>query len=127
MEIQGEVKMNKLYIFLCFGLTACNYDVGECYVRGEGNDGAGGSIITPTGGDGAFGDVPARPQNAPVGSGSSEAMAGCTPDCLEACKEKCDQARERCRDDCPRGDKNCLNECSQEYGRCLKECDRRCK
>jgi hypothetical protein len=119
--------MNKLFVVLCFGLAACNYDVGECWVRGEGNEGAGGSIISPTGGDGAFGYVPARPQNAPVGSGASEAMAGCTPDCLEACKEKCDRVLELCRDNCPRRDTSCLKKCMDEYSRCLVDCDKRCK
>jgi hypothetical protein len=55
--------MSKLFWVLCFGLAACNYDVGECYVRGEGNDGAGGSIITPAGGVGGFGYVPLEPQS----------------------------------------------------------------
>jgi hypothetical protein len=55
--------MSKLFVVLCFGLAACNYDVGECYVRGHGNEGAGGSIITPTGGVGGFGHVPLEPQN----------------------------------------------------------------
>lgn len=56
--------MNKLVVVLCFGLAACNYDVGECYVRGSGNEGAGGSIITPTGGVGGFGwHVPLEPQD----------------------------------------------------------------
>jgi hypothetical protein len=37
--------------------------MGECYVRGDGKEGAGGSIITPTGGVGGFGYVPLQPQN----------------------------------------------------------------
>jgi hypothetical protein len=119
--------MKRRFVLLVLGLTGCNFDMGECYVRGDGTEGAGGSIITPTGGDGAFGFVPARPQNAPVGSGASEAMAGCTPDCLEACKEKCDLIWERCYDNCPKGDRNCRSQCTEELGRCLKDCDRRCK
>ncbi|WP_437768276.1 hypothetical protein WMF27_14500 [Sorangium sp. So ce281] len=37
--------------------------MGECYVRGHGTEGAGGGIITPTGGVGGFGYVPLEPQN----------------------------------------------------------------
>lgn len=120
--------MNKLVVVLCFGLAACNYDVGECWVRGEGNEGAGGSIITPTGGDGAFGYVPARPQNAPVGSGASEAMAGCTPDCKEVCKEKCDKIHDRCHENCTKHDptQSCRKKCNDEYASCLRDCDRNC-
>jgi hypothetical protein len=43
-------------LFLVLGIAACNYDVGECYVRGD--DGVGGSIIiTPTS-VGSYGSLP---------------------------------------------------------------------
>lgn len=48
-------------------------------------------------------------------------------DCLELCREKCDQEMEKCFKNCPKGDGNCMNECNQQYGRCLKECSKRCK
>jgi hypothetical protein len=56
--------VNKLLAILVFGLTACNYDVGECWVRGQGADGAGGVIITQQTGVGGFGQVPLEPQDA---------------------------------------------------------------
>lgn len=44
-------------------LAACNYDTGECYVRGQDGTGAGGAVITPPG-SGGFGDVPPKPLDA---------------------------------------------------------------
>ncbi|WP_437993704.1 hypothetical protein [Sorangium sp. So ce145] len=55
--------MSRLIVLLVLGLTGCNFDMGECYVRGHGTEGAGGGIITPTGGVGGFGYVPLQPQN----------------------------------------------------------------
>lgn len=55
--------MKRRIVLLVLGLTGCNFDMGECYVRGDGKEGAGGSIITPTGGVGGFGYVPLQPQN----------------------------------------------------------------
>lgn len=55
--------MKRGIVLLFLGLTGCNFDLGECYVRGDGKEGAGGSIITPTGGVGGFGYVPLQPQN----------------------------------------------------------------
>lgn len=57
------MKMSRRIVLLVLGLTGCNFDMGECYVRGDGTEGAGGSIITPTGGVGGFGYVPLQPQN----------------------------------------------------------------
>jgi hypothetical protein len=54
--------VKKMLCALILGLVACNYDVGECWVRKQGKEGAGaGAISTP--GDGDFGDVPLRPQD----------------------------------------------------------------
>lgn len=53
--------MKRWLALLGFGLAACNYDVGECYLRNEGGEGGGG-IVLPTG-VGGFGDVPREPQN----------------------------------------------------------------
>jgi hypothetical protein len=55
--------MKRRIVLLVLGLTGCNFDMGECYVRGHGTEGAGGGIITPTGGVGGFGYVPLEPQN----------------------------------------------------------------
>jgi hypothetical protein len=55
--------MKRRIVLLVLGLTGCNFDMGECYVRGHGTEGAGGGIITPTGGVGGFGYVPLQPQN----------------------------------------------------------------
>lgn len=54
--------MKKIALLFVGFVTACNYDTGECYLRSEGGDGVGGSIITP--GTGGFGDVPPEPQDA---------------------------------------------------------------
>jgi hypothetical protein len=62
---------------LFIGVGACNYDVGECYVRGEEGDGVGGSIL-PTG-VGGYGDAPPRePQNAGDSWNPCSALAECT-------------------------------------------------
>jgi hypothetical protein len=71
---------------LVSGLTACNFDMGECYLRGQGTDGAGGSIIIPSA---ATGDAYRNGDD--VGSGTSEQMAGCAPvtrcsEYFEACQ-----------------------------------------
>lgn len=55
--------MKKVLTVVSLGLAACNYDAGECWVRGEGLEGAGGGIIAPPGA-GGFGDVPPQPQSA---------------------------------------------------------------
>lgn len=56
--------MNKVSAIVLLSLTACNYDVGECWVRGEGPGGVGGGVITLTTGSGDFGDVPPEPRGA---------------------------------------------------------------
>ena len=58
--------------------VACNYDTGECYLRDEVANGAGGGIITQPG-VGGFGDVPPEPQNASdFGDPCSSRTAECT-------------------------------------------------
>jgi hypothetical protein len=52
-------------------------------------------------------------------------------DCLEHCKEKCDQEEDRCRDACHRKKvvdrPACYGQCSEKNARCLRECEKRCK
>jgi hypothetical protein len=54
----------------CNFLAACNYDAGECWVRGEeeGGVGGGGPIAPGWGGD--YGDAPPEPQDGTGPSGS---------------------------------------------------------
>lgn len=66
--------MNRLVAIGAVGLAACNVDVGECWLRGEGTDGAGGSIIFPSAATGDW-----HQNGDDVGSDASEQMAGCTP------------------------------------------------
>lgn len=71
--------MKKEYGLVCIlGLLACNYDVGECYVRGEQEPGVGGGLPAPTG-SGGFGSVPLEPQSG-VGDWDpcSNQLAECT-------------------------------------------------
>jgi hypothetical protein len=53
------------WVLLFLGFVACNYDVGECYVRGQEGDGAGGSIITQPSGAGALGTCHPRGRKTP--------------------------------------------------------------
>lgn len=53
--------MKKMLVTVVLALSACSYEAGECWVRGEGEDGAGGGVII---GGGAF-DLPLFP---PAGS-----------------------------------------------------------
>jgi hypothetical protein len=52
--------MNKGFAILLLVLAACNYDVGECWLRDEDGDSSESGVINPTGG-GGFGDVPLEP------------------------------------------------------------------
>lgn len=56
--------MRKVFAILLLGLVACNYDMGECWVRGEETSGAGAGSIIPTTGSGDFDDAPPERQNA---------------------------------------------------------------
>ena len=55
-------------------LSACNYTVGECWIKGEGSAGAGAGSSTgsgdpvPTGGGDNGAEPPRQPQDAPPGS-----------------------------------------------------------
>src|SRR5689334_25074973 len=76
--------MNRACVVFFVGLTACNYDVGECWLRSEGPDGSGDSsgsgIFNPSTGAGDYFNVPLEPQSA-TGSGEdlcSSQTAECT-------------------------------------------------
>jgi hypothetical protein len=69
--------MKKLVLLVCGFVAACNYDTGECYLRGEEGAGAGGGAIIPTG-YGGFGDVPPKPQGGPAPVDPCQQKAECT-------------------------------------------------
>jgi hypothetical protein len=71
-----RLNMKSIAVLLPLGLTVwtCNYDVGECYLRGT--EGAGAADPYPPG-SAATGDWYQNGDD--VGSGSSELMAGCAP------------------------------------------------
>ena len=113
--------MKKTAVLVCGFVAACNYDTGECYLRDEGGQGAGGGIITPAG-VGGFGEVPPEPQDA------AEPTAGCAPDrtctdMFDACQDKGHPCTREidwgmtlcaiCRDDCQ-------GKRSYKYAECYK-------
>ena len=53
--------MNKRWAIVLILAPGCIRDAGECWVRGEEEDGVGGGVIVG-GGAGGFGDVPPEPQ-----------------------------------------------------------------
>lgn len=55
--------MKKGFGVLVLVFAACNYDAGECYLRGQEGGGVGGGVLPPVG-VGGFGDVPPEPQDA---------------------------------------------------------------
>jgi hypothetical protein len=83
--------MKKIAVLFCSFVAACNYDTGECYLRDEGGQGAGGGIIAPPGA-GGFGDVPPEPQADtdsanPCGTQTAECTYTWKADSI-VCKEK---------------------------------------
>ncbi len=87
--------MRRTAIFILLLITACNYDTGECFLRGEGVQGAGGIIILPPG-TGGFGDVPPEPDDTsepPECAAADEVPASAQVRCLvpasETCVEQC--------------------------------------
>lgn len=69
--------MRTFALLACGFVAACNYDTGECYLRGQDGAGVGGGAITPTGA-GGFGDVPPEPQGAPAPVDPCLQKAECT-------------------------------------------------
>lgn len=66
--------MNRLIVSGAVSLAACNVDVGECWLRGGGTDGAGGGIILSSAATGDW-----HQNGDDVGDSASEQMAGCVP------------------------------------------------
>lgn len=88
--MRHRLEMKAFAVLIPLGITvwACNYDVGECYLRGT--EGAGAGEPYPPG-SAATGDWYRNGDD--VGSDSSELMAGCTPndrctDMFVACQDK---------------------------------------
>lgn len=81
-----------LLVWVCGLLAACNYDTGECWVKGEDGSGAG-PIVTPIGAGGGFGDAPQEPLASddwdPCSSGNSI-------ECLVTWKSTCDSQATNC-------------------------------
>jgi hypothetical protein len=75
--MRHRLKLKAIPVLIPLGLTvwACNYDLGECYLRGTEGTAAGGPYPP---GSAATGDWFGNGND--VGSGAAEEMAGCTPD-----------------------------------------------
>src|SRR3712207_4829887 len=80
--------MNRAFAVLFVGFTACNTDVGECWLRSDGPDGdgdgtgdsSGSGIVSPSTGAGDYFRVPLEPQSATDSGGDlcSSQTAECT-------------------------------------------------
>jgi hypothetical protein len=128
--------MKKVLAFLFLGLTACNFDAGECHLRSEEGAGAGGGVITPAGA-GGFGDVPPEPQDA-----TDPPPPECNIVKDSVCNEKCltdyeneaaicgkitdDAQRTTCNDSAHARYKSCRNNCTQKENDCLDHCKDLC-
>lgn len=59
--------MSRAFSVFFVGLVACNYDVGECWLRSEDSTGAGtstdGDVLIPSTGAGDYYSVPLEPQS----------------------------------------------------------------
>ncbi len=65
--------MKASVVLICGFVAACNYDMGECYLRDGRGEGVGAGVITP-GGAGGFEDAPPAPQDELERSECSEAV-----------------------------------------------------
>jgi hypothetical protein len=126
--------MNKLCALLSFGLAGCNFDVGDCYLRSEGESGAGGVILTATGvggygfgptGAGGFGPVPPlEPQDMDPPSPPVCNIASQTP-----CEEKCEADSESDNIQCGKMESEaqraaCQDSAYARYKGCREGCER---
>lgn len=135
--------MNKLVTVLCFCLVGCNFDVGDCYLRSEGEGGVGGIIITATGvggygfgstGSGGFGPVPPlEPQDMdpspPVcnivtqSPCNEKCQADYEADSVACGKPESEAQRRACGDSAYVKYRSCRERC--ENNPCLKICEER--
>ena len=114
-----------------FGITACNYTVGECYYRGEGGDSgavtAGGGVIIPTGpsGTGGYGNAPPKqPQDA-----TNSEPPVCNIVSLSPCHEQCDEEDEARAIQCTKIQdgaqrKVCNDSSHEKYRSCIEGCEK---
>jgi hypothetical protein len=123
--------MNKLLAVLCFGLAGCNFDVGDCYLRSEGESGAGGIIITATGvggygfgttGSGGFGPV-LEPQ------GIEPPPPECNIATQSPCNEKCQADHDAASVACGKSESEaqrsaCSDSAYANYRSCRESCQR---
>ncbi|XYH95158.1 hypothetical protein ACMHYB_46340 [Sorangium sp. So ce1128] len=125
--------MNKLFAVLCFGLAGCNFDAGDCYLRGEGDSGAGGIVLTATGvggygfgptGSGGFGPVPPlEPQDV------DPAPPVCNIAAQSPCNEKCEADYESASVACGKFESEaqrraCGESAYADYRSCREYCER---
>lgn len=125
--------MNKLCALLGLGLAGCNFDVGDCYLRGEGEGGAGGIIITASGvggfgvsptGAGGFGPVPPlEPQ------GVEPDPPVCNIAAQSPCNEKCEADYESASIACGKSESEaqrraCGESAYADYRSCRENCER---
>lgn len=125
--------MNKLLAVGFLGLAGCNFDVGDCYLRAEGESGAGGIIITATGaggygfgqtGAGGIGPVPLETQDMDPPSPPVCNIASQTP-----CEEKCEAGSESDNIQCGKMENEaqrtaCRDSAYARYKSCREGCER---
>jgi len=138
------------------GFTACNYTVGECYPRGQGNGdvggvGAGGGSVIIPGGVGGFGDAPPRRPldgTIPAPECNSVPQSPCNEKCLtdyettaagcgkiddpvkrSTCQDGAYASYKSCRGDClKQSDEKCKKACDRAYDKCMDKCkDGKCR
>jgi hypothetical protein len=115
------------------GFAACNSTVGECWLRGQGDEsgGVGSGVLVP-GGTGDYGDTPPDPRSAtiPEADCNSATQSPCTEKCLsdyESEATKCgkiedDAQRKTCQDGAYALYKSCKENC-QQTSSCRKDCE----
>lgn len=86
--------MKVVSILICVSAAACNYDMGECYLRDDHDESVGSGAIT-TGGAGGFGDAPPEPRGEDEPSECSEAVeaaaqVACASPGSTACVDQCE-------------------------------------
>ncbi|XXX74697.1 hypothetical protein WMF30_44310 [Sorangium sp. So ce134] len=95
--------------------------MGDCYLRGEGSDGAGGGILLPSG-VGGFGDAPPEPRD-----GVDAPPAVCNIAAESPCNEKCQADYEDAAAQCGKTDDEAQRRACQDgahatYQSCRASC-----